>query len=1596
MNGTTRCILLGFAAMLAGPLHAADTAFWKPYEPDAATFYLEHFDREGAPPGRFGGAHQGPAPHIQTEPRLLVGGALALESWVKLAALPKERAYAIRRAHGLNRTTGFELFIEPSGAFGLALVDCGGDRLELKSETGLVPPGQWIHLAALANDAYVLYVNGQEVKRVPRQSGMPRIDAEGQKESVAAPVIVGAGVPGLLDEVRVHTAINKFWPQPQQPWIAARAAAPLPPAETVLAPGHAAVLHVPFDGDLSAAVNLKGARIVGNPGGVYVDGVRGKAFRGTFTVSGPLAGAEQGAIEFWCRPVGINNYSDRNVTLCSNSLFNFYLLNTARGFRPLTLYYADAEKKLHFAGDNRGTEVYPGKWTHYLLTWGSGKVEWYANGEKAGGSDANFAARDLSHLNFNPQRLFGDVDELYVYDQALGAVEAANCYWRYVDPAHMQKARASLASLRFWHLPSSHELYAQIRAESNAVANRPVRIQLQQAGGKMVFSAAAVFSPEPQRFILPELESGDYAINLRVGEEETDPQTLKRQKFAWEKDRLGITEEVFAPFTPVRTAGDRVSVVLREQRMNRFGLWDSVVSKGKELLAAPMALVAIDENNNDLDWRGSVAMASATPHVAVYRATSVCPAVAIEATSAIEMDGMMRVRLKLNPVEKPVALRRLSLEIPLKDDLVPLLHESTDIIRAAYAGVLPAGDGEIWNSKQSNRQPAWLNAFTSYIWMGGPERGLAWFAENDKGWITAKNYDAPLMHIRRENGRVTLRVDLVNVPGPLAKPTELVFGIQASPTRPVPADYRSKAITLGGVGLPVHPWGGLSCSWKSPWMDRWEVVDKVIQGRNGGTVDRAWFERFEKQFDVPKVHGIQSWLDDVCRFASTARPLTSPDPVYFEEMYVLPFIPEYHVFQDEWSTERLAERSTASVDVYRNSGGHEVNPNASTNYSPSYQDYCLSLMNQWMQRGVSMYWDNTYLKLATNPWTSAAYVCSDGRTQPATVLWNERQYMQRTWNLMNQWRRKGVPRPLEFVAHMTNEQILPLFSWSTCNYDIEMSQSAYARAFPDSYQPGEPYMPAFLLAESTGLQVGAYPYIVHHVFEDQCNLPPEAIGAAPGPIEIGRREWGMRMVHEIIRGGPNHWQLPGSTLDKAVYAFGYGGKAVTVWNYWSDTPAFTIDNQHVKAILLTRPADRKMLLVLQSWSKTPVTAAVAFLPNVIGFKPGTHVYDAFGNRHLRLDAGTLTARLDFPYETAVYVIDDRPPEPGTLFRDDFAGGLNPGWDYVSPYAALQDGAVRLGENRAPWQGSPRLFKWLGLPEFRDAALGFSFRIERIPEQPADVLVARFPARGVEWSKHGLSHSDVKGGLSLLAHADPVKGFVWRATCEREGKTSVLGEGISGAVDTAVHRVEVSLAGSTYCVSVDGKRVVSAAAADILPGSAFGITARGNPAATIGALVLGDIVLRCEKTDDTFLNNQRQAALARAREIVAAQFDELKGKIVTAFGTLGHRPIYNLAMFRSPEADVAQLGQLLKSETEPGRSKVLLAVLRELPKRQQEHVQGMKAIGQPPRRLEEFQRARKQAIDFLRRQTSATDSTFQAAIAETIAALETTAQNGRPK
>ncbi len=230
----------------------------------------------------------------------------------------------------------------------------------------------------------------------------------------------------------------------------------------------------------------------------------------------------------------------------------------------------------------------------------------------------------------------------------------------------------------------------------------------------------------------------------------------------------------------------------------------------------------------------------------------------------------------------------------------------------------------------------------------------------------------------------------------------------------------------------------------------------------------------------------------------------------------------------------------------------------------SYQDFGCWIADHWLQRGVSLYWDNTYPYASTNTRTTAAYVAEDGRVQPCMIIWNQREYTKRAWHLLQYWQRQRQ-EPLEFTLHMTNTLLLPVQTWGTVNLDHELGVK-------------RPFSPEWLMTETIGRQVGNLPLSLYAVAGSE----NEVIRSLPA-AQQERTEWGLRAVHELQRSGPQEQRL----VD-----FGYGTEAVQIHNYWDDSPVLTVTPEHVKWLVLEKRNTGEALIVLASWSQEKVTAHV--------------------------------------------------------------------------------------------------------------------------------------------------------------------------------------------------------------------------------------------------------------------------------------------------------------------------------------------------------------------------------------------------------------------
>jgi hypothetical protein len=620
----------------------------------------------------------------------------------------------------------------------------------------------------------------------------------------------------------------------------------------------------------------------------------------------------------------------------------------------------------------------------------------------------------------------------------------------------------SATNLQLALLPSHHAVRWAVdyRRLATRDAVKQVRVLMRDATGLIV--AQAVMSADPRRhgvLPLPAQASGTYGVDLYLDGEtrSTEPvksTTLTLSAFPWVGNQLGLTPAVIPPFTPIAVAGTKLATVLRQHQLGDSGLWDAVTALDRDLLAAPMRL--------EVRAGGATSVATGTltianqPGGAQARSSATWQAGPLsgQTIGTWDVDGCQRVELTLEPTV--TAIDAVDLVIPLKDGEAPFLHTAAEGLRSNYAGRVPAGEGQVWTSATASRQRL-LGSFVPLIYLGGVQRGLCWFASNDAGWIVDEAADAPpAMTLDRQGGVLTLRIRLVQKTGAISATRRIVFGLQATPVKPLAADWRLQTFDGSRNDQRIL---GMCYYWGA------DLYSVFPRGRNSTLLERIAAAAKHDQRDEAF---LAAWTTANPDIANEVRNAANPGA-----RYLIPYtnprgetmdMAEWPVYQDEWSNRafRTSRQDTAVPKGYTDG---EMVPTASR------RDFLVWHYREMLTNGMDgIYWDNMCLINNDNPTTGSGYLRADGQWQSDTDLWELRELTKRTALLCHEL---GIPN--RSVAHMTNANLIPVLAWTNSALDWEwrFGTTPFLGRFSRDYTQ----------AVSLGLQTGNRPVILGGITE---------------------------------------------------------------------------------------------------------------------------------------------------------------------------------------------------------------------------------------------------------------------------------------------------------------------------------------------------------------------------------------------------------------------------------------------------------------------------------------------------------------------------------
>jgi len=707
--------------------------------------------------------------------------------------------------------------------------------------------------------------------------------------------------------------------------------------------------------------------------------------------------------------------------------------------------------------------------------------------------------------------------------------------------------------------------------------NQNSRVWTQIFRGKKVFfsgfssQSANVEGEQKFEFVveLPQLEEGDYSVKVNIFSEDNSPiggpfyDSFEIKKWEWEGNSLGISEDVIPPFTPLKVSGNKVSMVLREYKFGGMGFPVSIKSEGEEILSAPIELKVSVSNKIIPISNKKFRFRKKAPNEVIIDGSGNVRNLKIFITTVLEYDGFMKVMLSLY-ASSPVEVDRLSLIIPVKEKIASLMHSVGDGIRSNYAGFIPKGTGRVWDSTMAFRRYI-KGTFSPYLWIGRSKRGICWMADWDKNWSLATWDESWLLgkkktalELIRDNKTVQMRVNFINKPTEINKRRDIIFGIQATPVKPMPKGWRRW--TIRGLGDPYEKiylsahtttWGG-----RAIWGDiypinrDYELLRRMMMVKGTGSI--TWknihtkkeildfVEKWQKKYGLDEKKTTESKRFLAAGFINSSCskyfvPYTNAQNIQTQ-------IPEFQYFQTEWV---LRPRRGTSIET-------------GIALTRSYQDMALWSIKKMIEAGVDgIYLDNTMPRGNLNWAAGLAYIMENGEIQPNCGLFAMREYVKRIRTLFYQM---GKEQPL-IIVHMTNALVIPCFSFATIQYDWEWKRGITPHP--------ERFSLDFVRAESIGLQAGLAPFCMEQI----------QTGSKELRKSLQRSFWALALPHGIkgSTGGITDYREL-YRPDKVLGDFAYWEEDCTFVPYWEIEKRKEIISSRKLLLSYYKKPDKVMLI----------------------------------------------------------------------------------------------------------------------------------------------------------------------------------------------------------------------------------------------------------------------------------------------------------------------------------------------------------------------------------------------------------------------------------
>ncbi len=752
----------------------------------------------------------------------------------------------------------------------------------------------------------------------------------------------------------------------------------------------------PFPGDAGRARNIR----------VVDEGFSGRAISVDEGSVGPIYSLKgnlwppSGTVSFWIRLENIPAFGRKpSIPLCSLGETNFLLAEAPD--------YASAGENRQAVQIRKGKQewmtlflpkpIEAGKWCHVAFGWNTSRMllavngiplRWYQSSPSELFSHSPGVCPP-SHLvpgGINGAVSAFTLDRIKIYDRLLGdedlAKESSLAKLPRPDRKPIEKAPPAsggrFATDATYSYPVK-KIFFEFDAsglELPGGGKAVLKVNAADSDGKGVGTAEIPLEGKDRAaFFIPpaaaELAPGKYVVRAELmadGKAVMCSETpMEVRKYEWLGNRIGCSDKVPPPWTPVKVQGNTVSCWGRDYRFADNGFPEGVSSlqpepthgeEIKELLAAPVEIVVEKAGKRIPLEKKDFNISQAKDCEADVKAVWGNGDLSVIVDGVLEFDGFYKFKAGIRPV-KPVAVDTVCLDIAVPDSIARLFYAiGGKANKYAWTGISleDKADGLLWDSLSASKRHEIANKanLVSYLWLGDDDRGIAMMMDNSRSWqVDPRKATTELV---RKDGKTLIRMFLKNLPGDLAEPIDAELSVQATPVRP-------------------RPPGGSFRKLEHAFTNRCFFFDRPLVFP--GCFDEANNPKGNYGQGIAELRrqGRKWWR--YLTLISDRIPLEDPS-------------------------------CSENADIMRSWNSHE--------YNGERIDFILYWIKQWIDKtGVGgLYWDFCGPYTTSNVLGGLAWEDKDGKVNPSYYGFGRREFMKRTRNLLLE-----TQQPPCMEAHMS-------------------------------------------------------------------------------------------------------------------------------------------------------------------------------------------------------------------------------------------------------------------------------------------------------------------------------------------------------------------------------------------------------------------------------------------------------------------------------------------------------------------------------------------------------------------------------------------------